>query len=127
MRIVHHHLIYQASVSREDLGSDAKSRLEKFLYDTIDEIGMECLIPAQLAYSKHNAWTGLVGIVTSHIAFHYWIQEKEVQVDIYSCKPFDRERAKEYLDEFWRATESKVLFIDREIGKGYDIQRDDSC
>src|SRR3989338_7480402 len=123
MDIVHHHLIYQARVGNDKLGADSQKTLEKFLYDLIKEIDMDCLIPVQLKFSHKKAWTGLVGIVTSHISFHYWTIEKYVQLDIYSCKAFDKQKAITFLNSFWKATDVKTLFINREVGKEFKIER----
>jgi len=119
MSIVHHHLIYQAKTG--DINKSEKE-LESFIYGLMDEIDMTCLIPTRLAFSHQKAWTGVAGIVTSHIAFHYWTIEEYVQLDIYSCKPFDRNKAVNYINNFWDARKEKTLFIDREIGKNYAIE-----
>ena len=120
--IVHRHLIYQAKVGRNDLGQDAQDTLQKFILDLVREIEMQVLIPPQFKFSHQKAWTGLVGIVTSHVSFHYWTVEQYVQLDIYSCKEFDRARTIEFLNDFWKATEVKSLFIDREVGKDFKIE-----
>jgi S-adenosylmethionine decarboxylase len=125
MTIVHHHLLYQAKVGNDDLGEDSQEKLEKFLYDLLKVIDMQCLIPAQLKFSHQKAWTGIVGVITSHVAFHFWTQERYVQLDIYSCKEFDRKKAVNFLNEFWRASEVNALFIDREIGKNFKIEKID--
>jgi S-adenosylmethionine decarboxylase len=120
MLIHHHHLIYQSSV-RNYFGQDAENILQQFLYGLVEAIDMECLIPAQLKYSQHQAWTGLIGIVTSHIAFHYWTREKYLQLDVYSCKPFDKDIVISFIHNFWDAENVKTLFINREIGKEFEI------
>ncbi len=121
MTIVHHHLIYQTNVGRKDLGADAEQKLKEFLYDLLKEIDMQELIPAQFKFSHQKAWTGLLGIITSHMSFHYWTIEQYVQLDIYSCKPFDKEKTVIFLDNFWKGKDTKSLFIDREIGKDFEI------
>jgi S-adenosylmethionine/arginine decarboxylase-like enzyme len=121
MSIVHHHLIYQAKVSREDLGEDSESELRRFLYSLLSEIDMQELIPAQIKLSYQKAWTGIMGIITSHISFHYWIIEKYVQVDVYSCKSFDKQRAVLFLNDFWKAENVRTLFIDRKVGEDFKI------
>ena len=119
MAIVHHHLIYQAHVGNNELCADSEKVLEQFLYDLLDEIEMKCLIQTQLKFSHQKAWTGIMGIITSHISFHYWTIEQYVQVDIYSCKKFDKIKAIKFLNSFWRANNNKAIFIDRE--KGFKI------
>ena len=122
MSIVHHHLIYQAKVGRLDINENSEELLESFLYDLLRVIDMQCLIPAQLKFSHQKAWTGIIGIITSHIAFHYWTIERYIQLDIYSCKVFDKKKAVEFLNEFWKASEIRTLFIDRKINKDFEIE-----
>ncbi|MFZ4500541.1 MAG: S-adenosylmethionine decarboxylase [Minisyncoccia bacterium] len=122
-KLVHHHLIYQAKVGRADLGEDAESVLRDFLYNLVKEINMNVLIDPVLKFSYKEAWTGLIGIVTSHISFHYWKKERYVQLDIYSCKEFDIEKAKAFLDKFWVASEQKILFINRQFGKDFVVEK----
>ena len=122
MGIVHHHLIYQAKVGNNELGADSEKVFEQFLYNLLDEVKMKCLIPVQLKFSNQKAWTGIVGIITSHIAFHFWTIEKYVQLDIYSCKPFEKQKAVKFLNNFWKASDVRVLFIDREVGKKFKIE-----
>mgnify|MGYP001570549398 CR=1 FL=1 len=122
MAIVHHHLIYQAKVDT-NLDENSEEELKKFLYDLLGVIDMKCLIPAQLKFSHQKAWTGMVGVITSHIAFHYWVPEQYLQLDIYSCKVFDRKKTINFLKEFWKSRNVKALFIDRDIDKNFDITR----
>lgn len=122
MAIVHHHLIYQAKVGNDELGADSEKLLEQFLYDLLEAVKMKCLISAQLKFSHQKAWTGMVGIITSHIAFHFWTVERYVQLDIYSCKPFDKQVAVKFLNGFWKASDVRALFLDREIGKKFKIE-----
>ena len=122
MPIVHHHLIYQARVGNDKLGKKSEKILETFLYDLLNVIDMQCLIPAQLKFSHQKAWTGMVGVITSHVTFHFWTVERHVQVDIYSCKEFDRKKAIDFLNKFWKAYDVKTLFIDREVGKEFTIE-----
>jgi len=121
MEIIHHHLIYQAKVGRLDLGKDAEQLLRNFLYDLVNEIGMHVLIDPVFKFSHNDAWTGLMGIITSHISFHYWTDEQYVQLDIYSCKEFDTQKTKIFLDNFWKASEQKIIFLNREHGKEFLI------
>jgi S-adenosylmethionine/arginine decarboxylase-like enzyme len=85
---------------------------------------MECLIPAQLKFSHQKAWTGMIGVITSHVAFHYWVHEQYVQLDIYSCKKFDRRKAINFVNKFWGASDVKTLFIDRAVGENFKIDKD---
>ena len=80
---------------------------------------MHCLIQPILKRSNRNAWTGLMGIITSHIAFHLWTDKNGphgkagIQFDIYSCKSFDIKNIVSYLDKFFDIKKSSYKFIDR--------------
>jgi S-adenosylmethionine/arginine decarboxylase-like enzyme len=121
MKLVHHHLIYQARVGRTDLGKNAAEKLEQFLLDLVKEIDMQVLIEPSTKFSKNLAWTGLIGIITSHMSFHYWTVEQYVQLDIYSCKEFDVDQAKSFLDKFWKAADQKILFVTRNPDEDFSI------
>jgi S-adenosylmethionine/arginine decarboxylase-like enzyme len=120
MNLVHHHYIYQANV-RKDLGNKSEHILKEFLYNLVSEINMEVLINPILKYSHNDAWTGLIGIVTSHISFHYWVIDGYLQLDIYSCKEFDIKKTRYFLDSFWQSTNVKSLFINRENNKDFEV------
>ena len=69
------------------------------------------------------SWTGLIGIITSHISFHYWTKEKYLQLDIYSCKEFNIEKTRKFLKDFWKSSEEKILFIERNSGEEFKIEK----
>lgn len=122
MTIVHHHLLFQ---SRVDIAPDSlqEEDLKKMMTDLLTLLDMTCLIEPTFKLSHQKAWTGIMGIITSHIAFHYWVNEQYVQFDIYTCKQFDRQKAVDFLKNFWKGKEGKVMFIDREMGKDFQIER----
>ena len=122
MELCHQHLLYQAKVGNDELDKDSREILEKFLYELVDIFDMECLIQPQLEFSHEKAWTGLIGIVTSHIAFHFWAIERYVQLDIYSCKEFDNYKAIKFLNEFWKAQNVNALCIDRKMDSNFKIK-----
>ena len=124
MAIVHHHLLFQARVKITP-GSLKEDNLREFMENLLKALNMNCLMEPRFKLSHQNAWTGLMGIITSHIAFHYWVDEQYVQLDIYTCKKFDREKALSLIREFWQADSGKALFIDREIEKGFEIEKID--
>ena len=99
--------------------------MKKFLYDIVEHIDMQVLIDPQVAFTKwiNDAWTWLIGIVTSHISFHYWVKEQYVQLDIYSCKEFSPDDARDFCDAFWKATSNKTLFITRNPDEDFNIFR----
>ncbi len=122
MKIVHHHLLFQAIVDIVP-NSLNEEELKNMMLKLLNVLDMNVLIEPRLKLSHQRAWTGIMGIITSHIAFHYWIDEKYVQFDIYTCKKFDKKKAINFLKDFWKATEGKVIFINREMGKDFEIEK----
>lgn len=119
---MHHHLLFQSRVGIKP-GSLDERDLKKFMLDLLDVLNMKCLIEPRVKLSHQHAWTGIVGIITSHIAFHYWVNEKYIQLDIYSCKKFDKKKTIDFLKSFWKSESGKAIFLDREIGKDFKIER----
>ncbi len=121
MNIVHHHLIVQCKV---DVIPDSlkEEDLKRFMEGLLKVINMNALIKPQFKLSHQKAWTGIMGVITSHVAFHYWVDEQYLQFDIYSCKEFDKNKAVDFIKKFWKSKEVKSLFIDRETGKDFNIE-----
>ena len=124
MNIVHHHLIVQSKV---DIVPDSlkEADLREFMEGLLEAIDMNALIKPQLKLSHQKAWTGIMGVITSHIAFHYWVDEQYLQLDIYSCKEFDKNKAIDFIRKFWKAKEGKALFLNREVGQDFNIEKID--
>ena len=121
--LVHHHLIYQAKVWKK-FNKDAEKIFESFLYNLVEHLGMEVLISPQFAFTQdvNDAWTGLIWIITSHISFHYWTKEQYVQLDIYSCKIFNKDKTIKNLNDFWNASEAQWLRIHRKTNDRFEIE-----
>ncbi len=122
--LVHHHLIYQAEVSKVFWENKWKE-LEVFLYNLINHIDMEVLIEPRLAYLDwiEGGRTWIVWIVTSHISFHYRIEKKYVQLDIYSCKEFNSNDAIDFLNEFWWVNNYKWLRVNRNTDQDFVVMK----
>jgi len=120
--IKHNHLLFQGRIGIEP-GSFSEEDLIIFFHKLLLEVDITCLIQPQVKLSHQNAWTGIMGIITSPIAFHYWVDEQYLQLDIYSCKEFDKNKTVEFLEKFLRMSNSISLFIDREMGKEFDIKK----
>lgn len=118
----HHHFVLQGKCLPQRIITE--QTLVTFLLDCLQVTGMHCLIPPAVKLSDQNAWTGIMGIITSHISFHYFVDQGEIQFDVYSCKPFDRPTLKEFLVGWWGITESHTLFIDRAAGQPFVIEKE---
>lgn len=79
-----------------------------YIYEVLDElpqgIGMRKIIPPYvmkyLPDDDQMNWgiSGVVLIAESHITIHTWPELKYVSIDIFSCKAFDIEKAKKFLE-----------------------------
>ena len=90
-----------------------KGGLISFLNNLIKEIDMQVLIDPQVQLGPFG-YTGIAGIVTSHIAFHYFYESKTLQLDIYSCKKYDVLKAIKYVDLFWHIVDAEITTIERD-------------
>lgn len=116
--IVHHQCIIVAKVRRTTVDIDCDS-LRAFLSGLVVSIEMQQLFDPIAIHGKYG-FTGIVGIVTSHIAFHYFDSDESLHLDVYSCKPYDLTRLMAYVDDYWKIDRADVLFIRRDEGPALD-------
>ena len=96
-----------------------------WLTELVEKINMKVLVPAQAVYCDtpgNEGLTGFVVIETSHISFHCWMDWEGnktdtptpfIQVDVFSCAPFDPQTVVEHLGVFGPTFMSAVL-LDRD-------------
>jgi S-adenosylmethionine decarboxylase len=89
------HLIIDGYDCDSDLLSDRVALL-RWLDGLPAQIGMSVLMPAAVkkigpprCRPDDAGLSGVVVICESHIAVHTWPRRRELQADVYSCKPFD--------------------------------------
>jgi len=58
--------------------------------------------------------SGFVFIAESHIAVHTFVERDYVNIDVFSCKDFDTDRAIEDFREGFQLTKLRTCIIDRE-------------
>lgn len=112
--IVHHQTIVVATVRRKPSEIRCED-LSAFLSDLVKEIKMNALFEPIAIHGKFG-FTGIVGIVTSHIAFHYFDDGQTLHFDAYSCKEYDLAALMRFLDQYWQIEKADVLFITRDAG-----------
>jgi len=117
--VVHHHTILIATVRRPSAKIECGD-LEQFLHRLVKRIGMQELFKPIAIHGKYG-FTGIVGIVTSHIAFHYFEEDHTLHFDVYSCKPYDIDTLLKFIDEYWGIEHGEILFVDRETL--FDVKR----
>jgi S-adenosylmethionine/arginine decarboxylase-like enzyme len=86
--------------------------MKAFSKDFIAEVGMHVLIEPRIQLGPYG-FTGVAGIVTSHIAFHYFQASRTLQFDLYSCRPYDLLKVVKALDRFWKMRHANILFLNR--------------
>ncbi len=112
--IVHHQTIIVATVGRQTPEITCDD-LRAFLSNLVKSIGMQQLFEPIAIHGKYG-FTGIVGIVTSHIAFHFFDSDQSLHFDVYSCKEYDLKQLMYSIDQYWKIQEADVLFLKRDEG-----------
>jgi len=68
---------------------------------------------------EESGITGIVIIAESHISLHTYPKKKFVFVDLFSCKPFDTEMAKNHIVNFFQSRSVKSFI--RERGEDFPV------
>ncbi|MFA7330690.1 MAG: S-adenosylmethionine decarboxylase [Candidatus Delongbacteria bacterium] len=123
-----------------DLGDCDVSRLNDLPYifnllNTLpDEIGMTKItqpyvFPYEGLVPDDEGITGTVIIAESHISVHTFPRKKYCFVDLFSCKTFDVERARERLIEAFGSRRPEVHLVQRgsEFPRGMLVEPADVC
>jgi S-adenosylmethionine decarboxylase len=90
----------------------------KLLNELPEMIGMTKITqPYVFRYSglipEDEGITGVTVIAESHISLHTYPRKNFVFVDLFSCKPFDVERAKDYIVQFFQSKSPAVHVQER--------------
>jgi len=110
--IVHHHSIIVAKVELKP-EQITETDLYAFLDDFVEEIEMQKIFDPIIINGKFG-FTGVVGIVTSHIAFHYFDEDQSLHLDVYSCKEYDLSKVVNFVNNFWKMISADIAFIKRD-------------
>ncbi len=107
-------------------GSDPKIlQDEKFLYELLDtypsQIGMTKISePLVIRYMgpdpKDWGISGFVFIAESHISVHTFVEQRYVNIDVFSCKEFNTEQAIVDLRNKFKLVEFRTHLINRDGG-----------
>jgi S-adenosylmethionine decarboxylase len=94
----------------------------KLLNDLPDIIGMTKITqPYVFRYSapvpEDEGITGVVIIAESHISLHTYPGKRFVFVDLFSCKPFDVDMARDYITQFFQS--KSALYHVQERGTAF--------
>ena len=92
--------------------------IRSFLYDYPDALDMTRITePNVLKYeapkSEDAGVSGFVIIAESHISIHTFPRKDYINIDLFSCQPFNYERALEDVKEMFDLKEVKTWLLDR--------------
>ena len=92
--------------------------IRDFLYRYPESLEMTRITePNVLRYeapkSEDSGVSGFVIIAESHISIHTFPRKDYINIDIFSCRPFDHERALEDVKDLFELTEVKTWLLDR--------------
>lgn len=93
-------------------------KIRQFLYDLPDAMGMTRITePSVLEYhapkAEDSGVSGFVIIAESHISVHTFPRRDHVNVDIFSCRPFDSDAALSQVKELFGLEEVKTWQLER--------------
>lgn len=111
------HLILDLNACNPDRLDDLDHCL-RVLNELPDEIGMTKITqPHVFRYSglvpEDGGITGVVIIAESHISLHTFPRKNYAFVDVFSCKPFDVERAERYVIDAFECEDPEVFVTER--------------
>jgi S-adenosylmethionine decarboxylase len=101
-------------------------RLYQMMEEIVRLLDMHVLAPPYVIRALDNGkkdpggWTGFTIIAESHISFHSFVKRRFITLDVYSCKAFDTEKVREYLEEFLGTRDMDVYVQER--GKRYPVR-----
>ena len=103
MSIKHRHFIVIATFKETPFISETFTN--EWIRELVEEIDMEILKEPSSVHCNEENNEGISSfclITTSHIALHSWEKSDPnlVQLDVYSCKPFDTEKVLNKIREF---------------------------
>lgn len=99
-----------------------------YIFDVLntlpEKIGMTKITqPYVFPYSglvpEDKGVTGMVVIAESHLSFHSFVEKDYFFFDLFSCKPFEVEAAKQYILDAFEVQEVDVHYVER----GLDFPR----
>ncbi len=71
------------------------------------------VLKSEAPKSEDSGVSGFVIIAESHISIHTFPRKDYINIDIFSCQPFNHERALEDVREMFGLTEVKTWLLDR--------------
>ena len=100
---------------------NSEDDIKKFLFELPGILGMKRLIePYIIRYDGGETWdkggiTGFMLIAESHISIHTFPSDGFFTADVYSCKPFDVQKAVDVFKKTFDAKSEKIKVVKRDI------------
>jgi S-adenosylmethionine decarboxylase len=112
------HLIIDGYSSNQQILQDEVS-LRQMLDTLPSRIGMTKISePFVFRYTgdKPEEWgiSGFVFIAESHISFHTFVELSYINIDVFSCRDFDIDKAIEYFQKTLQLTKYKSYLVNRD-------------
>ena len=125
------HLIIDGYSSNQKILQD-EDFLRKWLETYPARIGMTRISPPHVIRYVGPVledWgiSGFVFIAESHIAIHTFVEQNYVNIDIFSCKDFNTEKAIEDFQDGFQLTKLRTSLIDREWSKSKLSTKSTEC
>jgi S-adenosylmethionine/arginine decarboxylase-like enzyme len=116
--VQHKHILINAQITNP---LDTYQEAIDFLDDLVESIGMKKLMGPLAEYVKtpgNQGVTAIVGIETSHIAFHIWDENMpaRLQFDLYTCGPLDKALVLDKVIKRFDVIGGDYRIYDRETG-----------
>jgi len=105
-----HHIIFDAIGCNKKMICNEKF-VFKLLMDIPKLVNMKILVGPNLVRDYDPGNTGITGVAIisfSHISIHTFDKTGEIFVDVFSCKPFDYKKIKNYLFKKLKISKDKV-------------------
>lgn len=118
MAVEHKHVLINARVNNPLDGSE---EAKDFLVSLVNKVGMKILMGPYSTYVDvpgNKGTTAIVGIETSHIAFHVWDEESpaRLQFDLYTCGSLDKDVVLNAVHDTFDVVSGDYRIYDRENG-----------
>jgi len=94
-----------------------KDHIKKFVLDTIDSIDMVAHGDMQIEYlldgTDNEGYSVLQMITTSNLTAHFVTKSNEGYIDVFSCKPFDKEIVISKINQYFSPSNINETFLRR--------------
>lgn len=111
-RIYGPHLMAEGQLSGAASLQDIKDTIIHYLEEIPAQIDMHPL--TEVFHTESDTWISALRVIAeSHISLHYHIPSQSLFVDIFSCKPFDKEKAVILLKKSFSFTSYTQCILER--------------